>query len=65
MTNRLLGLGESMKDDRKLLGLQTWSLNGQYSRICGGTSYMRQMSSPSLKHMDALKINGDDDDDDY
>ena len=35
-----------VKDDMKLLGLQSeWA---KYSGICGGTSYIGQMSDPCL-----------------
>ena len=38
--------GESVKDDVKFL-----DHDGQYSEICGGTSYMGQTSDPSLVHI--------------
>ena len=37
--------GKCVKRDMKLLVLQAYSLNGQYSGIYGGTSYIGQMPS--------------------
>ena len=42
-----------MKDGMKLLG--GCSLNGQYSGICEGTSFMGPMPNPSLVMMMMMK----------